>query len=97
MHGECVLALAHAHRAQQLPALGIYARSDAHDKAVAYLEQAGDQAQGQHAHATAEGYYRDLVERDPPSLCRHTDGLIFWLRRNRLLGSYLFFSSISRA
>ena len=58
MHGECVLALAHAHRAQQLPALGIYARSDAHDKAVAYLEQAGDRAQGQQAHATAEGYYR---------------------------------------
>src|SRR5438067_1778162 len=40
-----------------------YSRSDVHDKAVHYLEQAGDHAQAQLAHAAAEGYYRELVER----------------------------------
>ena len=27
----------------------------------------------------------------------HTLGLIFWLRRNRFVGSYLFFSDTSRS
>jgi tetratricopeptide (TPR) repeat protein/transcriptional regulator with XRE-family HTH domain len=40
-----------------------YARSDAQDKAVLYLEQVGDHAAAQHAHAAAEGYYWDLVKR----------------------------------
>ena len=40
-----------------------YARSDAQDKAVRYLEQAGDKAAAQHANAAAEGYYRELVDR----------------------------------
>ena len=30
---------------------------------MVYLEQAGDRAAAQHAHAAAEGYYRELVER----------------------------------
>src|SRR5205085_7972434 len=40
-----------------------YECSGAQDKAVLYLEQAGDRAAAQHAHAAAEGCYRDLVER----------------------------------
>lgn len=40
-----------------------YARSGRADKAVRYLELAGDHAMAQRAHAAAEGYYRDLVER----------------------------------
>jgi tetratricopeptide (TPR) repeat protein/transcriptional regulator with XRE-family HTH domain len=40
-----------------------YSRSDVHDKAVHYLEQAGDRVRAQYANAAAEGYYRDLVER----------------------------------
>jgi transcriptional regulator with XRE-family HTH domain/tetratricopeptide (TPR) repeat protein len=40
-----------------------YSRSDTPEKAVLYLEQAGDKAAAQHAHAAAEGYYRELVER----------------------------------
>jgi diphthamide biosynthesis methyltransferase len=32
-----------------------YSRSEAHDKAVLYLEQAGDRAWGQYASAAAEG------------------------------------------
>jgi tetratricopeptide (TPR) repeat protein/transcriptional regulator with XRE-family HTH domain len=40
-----------------------YARSAVQDKAVQYLEQAGDWARERLAHAAAEGYYRELVER----------------------------------
>jgi tetratricopeptide (TPR) repeat protein len=40
-----------------------YSRSEALEKAVLYLEQAGDRAAAQHAHAAAEGYYRDVVKR----------------------------------
>jgi tetratricopeptide (TPR) repeat protein/transcriptional regulator with XRE-family HTH domain len=40
-----------------------YSRSDVHDKAVYYLEQAGDRVRAQYANAAAEGYFRDLVER----------------------------------
>src|SRR5205823_1698352 len=40
-----------------------YARSDAQDKALLYLEQAGDRALAQYAYAAAETYYRALVER----------------------------------
>jgi transcriptional regulator with XRE-family HTH domain/tetratricopeptide (TPR) repeat protein len=40
-----------------------YARSDAQEKAVIYLERAGDQAAAQFAPATAEAYYQELVER----------------------------------
>src|SRR5919202_4057456 len=40
-----------------------YARGTLPDKAVLYLEQAGDLAQAQHANAAAEAYYRELVDR----------------------------------
>jgi len=40
-----------------------YSRSQADDKAVLYLERAGDRAEAQGAHAAAEGYYRELAAR----------------------------------
>jgi tetratricopeptide (TPR) repeat protein/transcriptional regulator with XRE-family HTH domain len=40
-----------------------YARSGVQDKAVLYLERAGDHALAQRAHAAAEGYYQDVVTR----------------------------------
>jgi len=40
-----------------------YGRSDDEDKAVLYLERAGDRAAGQAAHAAAEGYYREAIGR----------------------------------
>ena len=40
-----------------------YAHSARHDKALVYLEQAGDRAYARGAHAAAEGYYRSLVDR----------------------------------
>src|SRR5207244_8205248 len=40
-----------------------YSRGGIPDKAMRYLEQAGDRAQAQYANAAAEGYYQDLVER----------------------------------
>jgi tetratricopeptide (TPR) repeat protein len=40
-----------------------YSRSEEQEKALRYLDQAGDRAAAQHAHAAAEGYYRELVER----------------------------------
>src|SRR5207248_2898176 len=40
-----------------------FARSDVPDKAVPYLEQAGDQAWAQRAYGAAERHYRDLLER----------------------------------
>jgi len=40
-----------------------YARGRVDHKAVLYLERAGDRARARCAHATAEGYYRELVER----------------------------------
>ncbi len=40
-----------------------FSRGEAHDKALLYLERAGDHARGQAAYAAAEGYYRDLTER----------------------------------
>jgi tetratricopeptide (TPR) repeat protein/transcriptional regulator with XRE-family HTH domain len=40
-----------------------YSRSDNQEKAIAYLEKAGDQARARFAHAEAAGYYRELVER----------------------------------
>jgi tetratricopeptide (TPR) repeat protein len=40
-----------------------YARSGMPDKAVLYLERAGDHAAAQAAHAAAEEYYRDVVAR----------------------------------
>jgi len=40
-----------------------YSRSDADDKAVRYLDRAGDRAAAQAAHAAAAGYYRALVKR----------------------------------
>jgi tetratricopeptide (TPR) repeat protein/transcriptional regulator with XRE-family HTH domain len=40
-----------------------YAHSDAQDKAVLYLERAGNQAQAQHGRLAAEGYYREAVKR----------------------------------
>jgi predicted ATPase len=40
-----------------------YARSNEQDKALLYLERAGDKAQGQYANAAAESYYREVVAR----------------------------------
>jgi tetratricopeptide (TPR) repeat protein/transcriptional regulator with XRE-family HTH domain len=40
-----------------------YRRSDVPERAVGYLEQAGDQAQAQQGRAAAEGFYREAVER----------------------------------
>jgi tetratricopeptide (TPR) repeat protein len=40
-----------------------FARSESADKAVVYLERAADSAQARHATASAEGYYRELIER----------------------------------
>jgi tetratricopeptide (TPR) repeat protein len=40
-----------------------YGRGGAADKAVRYLEKAGDQAWSQRAHGAAEGHYRELVGR----------------------------------
>ncbi len=40
-----------------------YARSDDREKAISYLERAGDRAHAQYANAEAEGYYRELVAR----------------------------------
>jgi tetratricopeptide (TPR) repeat protein len=40
-----------------------YGRADVAEKAVVYLERAGDRAQAIHAYAEAEDYYRQLVER----------------------------------
>jgi tetratricopeptide (TPR) repeat protein len=38
-----------------------YARSDAQERALSYLEQAADRAAAQAAYAAAEGYYRDAM------------------------------------
>ena len=40
-----------------------YGESDDQDKALLYLAQAGDHARAQYASATAETYYRELIER----------------------------------
>jgi tetratricopeptide (TPR) repeat protein/transcriptional regulator with XRE-family HTH domain len=40
-----------------------YGRSDVPERAVAYLEQAGDHAYAQQGHAAAVSFYRDAVER----------------------------------
>jgi tetratricopeptide (TPR) repeat protein/transcriptional regulator with XRE-family HTH domain len=40
-----------------------YVRAGEQDRAVLYLERAGDKAAAQHANDTAKSYYRDLVER----------------------------------
>src|SRR5205085_1618087 len=40
-----------------------YTRSGQADKAVPYLEQAGDQAWAQRAHGAAESHYREVVDR----------------------------------
>jgi tetratricopeptide (TPR) repeat protein len=40
-----------------------FARGDAHDKALLYLERAGDHAEAQFAHASAADYYGEMLER----------------------------------
>jgi tetratricopeptide (TPR) repeat protein len=40
-----------------------YAKSDAQEKALSYLEQAGKRAAAQAAYAAAEGYYREAIAR----------------------------------
>jgi tetratricopeptide (TPR) repeat protein len=40
-----------------------YARSTVQEKAIQYLELAGDRAAAQYAHGAAESYYRELLER----------------------------------
>ncbi len=40
-----------------------YSRSDAPERALPYLEHAGDRAEAQFAHTAAQGYYRDAVAR----------------------------------
>jgi tetratricopeptide (TPR) repeat protein len=50
--------------AQHIEALAFhFARGGAQVKAAAYLEQAGDQAQAQHAYAASAEYYRDGLDR----------------------------------
>jgi tetratricopeptide (TPR) repeat protein/transcriptional regulator with XRE-family HTH domain len=66
-----------------------YGRSDAPERAVGYLEQAGDQAQVQHGHAAAEGFYREAVER-LDSLGRHLEAG----RVREKLGSVLLTSAL---
>lgn len=40
-----------------------YAQSDEHDKAIFYLEQAGDAARAHYAHSEAESAYREVIAR----------------------------------
>src|SRR6266568_2247161 len=40
-----------------------YARSDEQDKAILYLERAGDAARARYAHAEAESAYREVIAR----------------------------------
>ena len=40
-----------------------YDRAGVVEKALLYLERAGDKAQAEYANATAEGYYREVVDR----------------------------------
>lgn len=40
-----------------------YSRSDAQDKALEYLERAGDHDEAQRAHGSAEAHYRELLDR----------------------------------
>jgi tetratricopeptide (TPR) repeat protein len=66
-----------------------YGRSDAPERAVGYLEQAGDQAQLQHGHVAAAGFYREAVER-LDGLGRHLEAA----RVREKLGSVLLTSAL---
>jgi tetratricopeptide (TPR) repeat protein/transcriptional regulator with XRE-family HTH domain len=62
LHRRVAMALEQRPGAPPVEALAYHwARGGEDERAVPYLEQAGDQAQFQRAHAAAEGYYRDLV------------------------------------
>jgi tetratricopeptide (TPR) repeat protein/transcriptional regulator with XRE-family HTH domain len=61
-----------------------YGRSDVPDRAVRYLEQAGDQAQAKHGWAAAEGFYHEAVER-LDGLGRHLDAARVREKLGRLL------------
>jgi tetratricopeptide (TPR) repeat protein len=64
LHRRIAQALEQGAGARPVEALAYhYARGDVPDKALLYLEQAGDQAQRQFAHASAEGYYREAIHR----------------------------------
>lgn len=64
LHGQVAEALERSQAGASPEVLAYhYARSDAVDKAIIYLDRAGDSARERHAHATAEGYYRELVDR----------------------------------
>jgi tetratricopeptide (TPR) repeat protein len=57
-----------------------FSRSGRHDKAVLYLERAGDHARAQTAYTAAAGYYRQLVEHldqagNPPDAARAREKL----------------------
>jgi predicted ATPase/DNA-binding XRE family transcriptional regulator len=65
-----------------------YSRSGKQEKALLYLERAGERAQAQGAYAAAEGYYRDLVGR--------LDGLGWQLeaaRAREKLGAVLYMAA----
>ena len=61
-----------------------FARSGDWDKAITYLERAGDLAEAVQAHAESEAYYRECVER-LAALSRPTDVARVWVK----LGSAL--------
>jgi transcriptional regulator with XRE-family HTH domain/tetratricopeptide (TPR) repeat protein len=63
LHRRIALALEQVSRTPPVEALAYhYARSDDQEKAVRYLEQAGDQARAQYANAAAEDYYNALID-----------------------------------
>ena len=63
LHGAIAKAI-EQQRPEDIEALAHhYARSRNEEKAVAYLERAGDRARALHAHEVAEAHYRELVHR----------------------------------
>jgi tetratricopeptide (TPR) repeat protein/transcriptional regulator with XRE-family HTH domain len=64
LHRRVAEALEHGPTVPSVDALAYhYARGDAQDKALYYLEAAGDRAQAQYAHIAAADHYRETVER----------------------------------
>ena len=62
LHGQIGLALERSGANVETLAYH-FARSLDDEKAIYYLDQAGDLAEAQHANATAEGYFRELADR----------------------------------
>ncbi len=65
VHGRIAHALEHGDVQQvDVEVLAYhYSRSGEHDKALLYLEQAGDRARDRYAHETAAAYYREVATR----------------------------------